>query len=100
MTPLEEAFATNPSGVIGLLIASSILFATVVGFLFPNYTSEDDNTMAGLVGGPYPNQSYDPISAKAYFDTKPFQVIRRSLQIASTSLGFALSLVKDKLRYV
>ena len=45
---------------------------------------------------PYPLQKYDPIAAQVYFDARPLLVVQRSLTIAIKSLGFALSLLQDK----
>jgi hypothetical protein len=49
---------------------------------------------------PYPMGKYDPVSARAYFDQRPLQVVTRSLQIAVLSLQFGLALLKDKMEYV
>lgn len=49
---------------------------------------------------PYPNGTYDPATARAYFDQRPLQVITRGLQIAVLSLQFGLELLKDKIEYV
>jgi hypothetical protein len=46
---------------------------------------------------PYPLQKYDPIAAQVYFDARLLLVIQRSLTIAVRSLGFALSLLQDKI---
>jgi hypothetical protein len=46
---------------------------------------------------PYPLQRYDPDAARAYFDDKSVQAVSRGLEIATTTLGFAISLVRDKL---
>ena len=44
---------------------------------------------------PYPNDKYDPITARAYFDNRPAYVLRRGLQVAATSVGFGLNLLID-----
>lgn len=49
---------------------------------------------------PYPLQRYDPIAAQVYFDGKAVEAASRGLEIAVKSLGFALSLLKDKVEYV
>jgi hypothetical protein len=49
---------------------------------------------------PYPLQRYDPVGAQVYFDGKSVEAVSRALQIAAKSLGFALSLLKDKVEYV
>jgi hypothetical protein len=49
---------------------------------------------------PYPDDKYDPASARQYFDQRPLQVISRGLQIAVLSLQFGLELLKDKIEYV
>lgn len=49
-------------------------------------------------GRPYPKGKYDPVGARVFFGTRPFQVLARSLTIASKSLTFALSLAGDKLK--
>lgn len=49
---------------------------------------------------PYPMGKYDPVSARAYFDQRPLQVVTRGLQIAVLSLQFGLQLLKDKIEYV
>jgi hypothetical protein len=49
---------------------------------------------------PYPLSRYDPVAAQAYFDSRPVQFVARALQIAIKSLGFGLSFLQDKLRYV
>jgi hypothetical protein len=49
---------------------------------------------------PYPLQRYDPDAAQAYFDGKSIEAVSRGLTIAAKSLGFALSVLKDKVEYV
>jgi hypothetical protein len=49
---------------------------------------------------PYLLQRYDPIGAQVYFDGKPLQALARGFEIAAKSLGFALSLLNDKVQYV
>lgn len=49
---------------------------------------------------PYPLGSYDALSARAYFDQRPLQVVTRGLQIVVLSLQFGLSVLKDKMEYV
>jgi hypothetical protein len=49
---------------------------------------------------PYLLQRYDPIGAQVYFDGKPLQALARGFEIAVKSLGFALSLLNDKVQYV
>ena len=44
---------------------------------------------------PYPLQRYDASSARAYFDRRLPKVIARGLEIATTSLGFGLALLRD-----
>ena len=46
---------------------------------------------------PYPLQKYNPFTAQEYFDNKPIQAVQRSLQIATMSLGFGVTLIKDKI---
>jgi hypothetical protein len=46
---------------------------------------------------PYPLNRYDPVAARAYFDGKSLQALTRALNIGLNSLGFALSVLKDKL---
>jgi hypothetical protein len=46
---------------------------------------------------PYPLQRYDADAARAYFDDKLVQAVSRSLEIATTTLGFGISLLRDKL---
>jgi hypothetical protein len=47
-------------------------------------------------GKPYPKGKYDPIAARIYFDSRPLQVLSRSLTITFKSLSFALQLAQDK----
>lgn len=47
---------------------------------------------------PYLLQRYDPIGAQVYFDGKPLQALSRGVEISIKSLGFALSLLSDKVR--
>lgn len=49
---------------------------------------------------PYPLQRYDPVAAQAYFDSRPAEFVGRALQIAIKSLGFGLSFLQDRIRYV
>jgi hypothetical protein len=49
---------------------------------------------------PYLLQRYDPIGAQVYFDGRPLEALARSFEIAVKSLGFALSLLNDKVQYV
>lgn len=44
---------------------------------------------------PYPNDKYDPITARAYFDIRPGIVLKRGLEVATTSVGFGLNLLID-----
>jgi hypothetical protein len=44
---------------------------------------------------PYPNDKYDPITARAYFDIRPGNVLKRGLEVATTSVGFGLNLLID-----
>jgi len=46
---------------------------------------------------PYPLGKYDPVSARAYFDSRLPQVVSRALEIALKSSGFALKLGQDYL---
>jgi hypothetical protein len=47
-------------------------------------------------GRPYPKGKYDPITARIYFDSRPLQVLARSVTITIKSLSFALKLAQDK----
>jgi hypothetical protein len=47
-------------------------------------------------GRPYPKGKYDPIAARIYFDSRPFQVLSRSVTITVKSLSFAMKLAQDK----
>jgi hypothetical protein len=47
-------------------------------------------------GRPYPKGKYDPIAARIYFDSRPLQVLARSVTITVKSLSFALKLAQDK----
>jgi hypothetical protein len=47
-------------------------------------------------GRPYPKGKYDPISARIYFDSRPLQVLARSVTITVKSLSFAMKLAQDK----
>jgi hypothetical protein len=49
---------------------------------------------------PYPLERYDPVAAQVYFDGKPVKAVARALEIGIKSLGFALSVLKDKIEYV
>lgn len=48
-------------------------------------------------GSPYPMKRYDPIAARAYFDTRPNVVIARGLRVALLSTKFALGILTDYL---
>ena len=47
-------------------------------------------------GRPYPKGKYDPIAARIYFDSRPLQVLARSVTITVKSLSFAMKLAQDK----
>ena len=47
-------------------------------------------------GRPYPKGKYDPIAARIYFDSRPLQVLARSVTITVKSLSFAIKLAQDK----
>ncbi|OEU11754.1 ABC1-domain-containing protein, partial [Fragilariopsis cylindrus CCMP1102] len=47
-------------------------------------------------GRPYPKGKYDPIAARIYFDSRPLQVLSRSVTITVKSLSFAMKLAQDK----
>lgn len=46
---------------------------------------------------PYPLQKYDPVSARAYYDKRLPQVIKRGLEVSIQSLKFGVNLLKDYL---
>ena len=48
-------------------------------------------------GEPYPSGSYNPTDAQRYFDSRPFVVAQRSVEIASTGLFFGLGIAIDYL---
>ena len=81
-----------PDGVV--LGASTILSYVVVSFIL-NKSGNSSTTPSR----PYPLGKYDPISARAYFDTRLPQVLARAIQLATKSSAFALSLLQDYLRY-
>ena len=68
------------SGIVSYLLISSVL----------------SFNQAPPPSKPYPLQRYDPDAARAYFDDKLVQSVVRSVQIATTTLGFAFSLLRDK----
>lgn len=47
---------------------------------------------------PYPNLKYDPNTAEAYFNKKPFLVLIRTLSIFLQSTRFCLGLLYDKIK--
>jgi len=49
---------------------------------------------------PYPDGKYNATSARAYFDDHVTDVIARGIQVATKSLGFGISLLQDKVKYV
>lgn len=49
---------------------------------------------------PYPTGRYNATSARAYFDDHVLDVIQRGLQVATTSLGFGISILSDYVKYV
>lgn len=44
---------------------------------------------------PYPNEKYDAVTARAYFDSHLGHVLKRGLEVATTSVGFGLNLLLD-----
>ena len=44
---------------------------------------------------PYPNNVYDPASARAYYIRRPLQAVGRALEIGGLSAGFGLGLLSD-----
>lgn len=75
------------------LVVSALLTYTVVSSLL-NWDRSPPPSQ------PYPAGKYDPIAARAYFDTKLHLVVARGLEILVQSLQFGLTLLRDKLRYV
>lgn len=75
------------------LVVSALLTYTVVSSLL-NWDRSPPPSQ------PYPAGKYDPIAARAYFDTKWHLVVSRGLEILVQSLQFGLTLLRDKLRYV
>jgi hypothetical protein len=49
---------------------------------------------------PYPNQRYDPATAKEYFDRRLPTIVARALYVMVQSTRFGLSLLGDKVKYV
>jgi hypothetical protein len=47
---------------------------------------------------PYPNGRYDAVTAKAYFDKRLGDVLRRGLEVATCSVGFGFNLLQDYTR--
>jgi hypothetical protein len=47
---------------------------------------------------PYPNEKYDAVAAKAYFDKRLGDVLLRGLEVATTSVGFGLNILQDYAR--
>ena len=73
------------------LVVSALLTYTIVSSLL-NWDRSPPPSQ------PYPSGRYDPIAARAYFDTKWPVVVARGLEILVQSLQFGLTLLQDKLR--
>jgi hypothetical protein len=90
VTALAAPLIAQPSLSIAVsAVVSYLLVSQILSFGKPAPPSQ-----------PYPMGKYDPISARAYFDERPLQVVTRGLQIAFLSLQFGLSLLKDQTEYV
>jgi predicted unusual protein kinase regulating ubiquinone biosynthesis (AarF/ABC1/UbiB family) len=73
-----------------LLVVSSVITYTVV-------SSALSLGQGPPPSRPYPLGKYDPISARAYFDSRLPQVVSRAVEIALKSSGFALKIAQDYL---
>jgi hypothetical protein len=89
---LTQLDGLNLSTPVALLVSSVVSYLAVSTILTWGEAPPSSQ--------PYPLQRYDPVAARAFFDSKLPQVIRRALEIATNSLGFGISLLKDKLEYV
>jgi hypothetical protein len=96
---LQPAFDTVQSQLRGipglgsapapvLVLVSSVVTYTVVSSIL-------SVGMAPPPSNPYPLKRYDPAAARAYFDARFPLVVKRGLEIATASLGFGLSVLKD-----
>ena len=91
-TVLPQISALTTNVPLALLVSTVISYSVVSSIL--SWGQPPPPTK------PYPLERYDPDSARAYFDGKLGEAIGRALQIATTSLGFGLALLKDKAEYV
>jgi hypothetical protein len=55
------------------------------------------NSFGASPSVPYPSGTYDPLTAQAYFEKRPLQVVGRGLSILVQSLQFGASLLRDKI---
>ena len=98
---LSRSNATSPFHVradpspTSSFVVSRVICMTVVALLPALCTS------AALIGSgpatPYPSNSYDAPSARAYFARRPLDVITRAAQIGWKASGFASTLIGDAL---
>lgn len=84
----QASLQSESSSPAALLLASA----------FVTYTALSSVLQMGKLpppSKPYPLETYDPLAARAYFDERPFAVIQRGLQVATTSLSFGVGLLQD-----
>jgi hypothetical protein len=87
LQPLVATTGGNTPIVLAVsAVVSYLVISTVLGW-----------NQAPPPSKPYPLQRYDPDAARAYFDDKLVQAVSRTFVIATTTLGFTISLLRDKL---
>jgi hypothetical protein len=96
--PLYEKVTAWTAPLLASHPSLSIALSTVVSYLLVSQMLSFGQAPPPLA--PYPMGKYDPITARAYFDQRPLQVLTRGLEIAVLSLQFGVQLLKDKIEYV
>lgn len=80
---VDSSFLEDRTNILYLVLAASALFVSLP-------------TNPPL--SPYPDNKYDALSAKKYFNSKPLIVVRRGMQIFLMSAGFGFGILIDILQ--
>jgi hypothetical protein len=78
------------------LVVSTMVSFWVVGTVLQGFNNDNkDNMNHRFLWSPYPDGKYDPVTARAYFDRRPLQVLTRAMEIGLASLQFGTKVAFD-----
>jgi hypothetical protein len=77
------------------LVLSTVLSFLLVRTVIQGFTANNNNN--NLLS-PYPDGKYDPVTARAYFDRRPLQVLTRAMEIGLASLQFGSKVLFDMMQ--